>query len=147
VLVVASPAVAQQAAGGTAAAGAQVSEGGSGGGGGRRGERGRWLDELGVSAEQRAKIAEIKQKKRADTESRREELKRLHEELKGIMAGDGPAEKARAVHERMQTVQRELGDVNFESMLAVRELLTPEQRARFVETMQLRKSLGFGPKR
>jgi Spy/CpxP family protein refolding chaperone len=108
------------------------------------GGHGRWLEKLGLTPDQKTKINDIRQKKRAAAETHKAELERLNEELKKVLAGDGPADKARELHQKVQEEQRQLADIFFESTLAVREVLTSEQRVRFVETMKFRKVRSFG---
>jgi Spy/CpxP family protein refolding chaperone len=97
-----------------------------------------WLDELGLSGDQRAKIQEIHARRAAAIEPLRAEKQRLHDELKRLMAGAAPADEARALHLRIQEVKRQLGAGGFETLLEIRALLTPQQRSLFVERMHLR---------
>jgi Spy/CpxP family protein refolding chaperone len=100
--------------------------------------RGKWLEALGLSADQKSKIQELRQKKREAAEKLRVEQGRLMAELHALMAGTESADKAREVHKQLQDVERQLSDTHFESMLAIREVLTPEQRGKLAEHMRQR---------
>jgi Spy/CpxP family protein refolding chaperone len=53
-----------------------------------------------------------------------------------LIAGSGSPEEIRAKHRQIESYQQQLADLKFESMLATRQVLTPEQRRIFVEQMQ-----------
>ena len=107
-------------------------------GGGR--ERGMaWLEQLDLSDEQKAEIKAIHEEAKADTEDLRGEMKEAKEEMKNLFANDASENQLRAQHRVVQSLHQELGTKRFETMLDVRRVLTPEQRARMVELRQQRR--------
>lgn len=54
------------------------------------------------------------------------------------MHSNTSAEELRNQHEQVQELHQEMGNLRFESMLEMREVLTAEQREQFAELMQER---------
>ncbi|WP_071590741.1 Spy/CpxP family protein refolding chaperone [Synechococcus sp. PCC 7336] len=86
------------------------------------------LEELDLAPEQRQQIRAIWQDARADFLDRRAELQAERETLQGLLAGTAPVEDIRPQFDRVQTLRQEMATLYFENLLAIRELLTPEQR-------------------
>jgi Spy/CpxP family protein refolding chaperone len=102
------------------------------------------LEGLDLTAEQKTKIDELRKGNRDKLKELREAMRAKHEELAALLTGDGSADKARAVHGEAQSIRQKMDDLHFESMLAIREILTPEQRKKFGEAMGRRHPHG-GP--
>ena len=47
------------------------------------------------------------------------------------MVGTEPANLIRAKNQQLVSLRQEIGELRFESMLATREILTPQQRQKF----------------
>lgn len=107
---------------------------------GRRGDRAeRLIEELDLTEDQVTQIRTIR-------EGARDEMRTLHENLwserralHDLMAGDATATELRAQHEQVQTLHREAADERFETMLAIREVLTLEQRTELAELIEQRR--------
>lgn len=97
-----------------------------------------WLDHMGLTPGQKSKIEAIHTKRATEVESLRAEKQRLADELKKAMLGSASDDEVRALHGRFVDVKRKLGDGHLQSLLEIRALLTPAQRAEFVEHMDLR---------
>ena len=65
-----------------------------------------------------------------------ESLRQAHQELQTMLAGNASQDQIRAKHRQLQTLMQQLDDLRFESMLAMREVLTPEQRRIMAQRMQ-----------
>lgn len=104
--------------------------------------KGKWINELGLDDAQKTKLRTLWKEKRTKVADLRKELKAMREELKTILASDASADKARDVHKRLQAIQEEVGNIDLESMLAIRDLLSTQQRAKFVELMNKRGKFG-----
>lgn len=108
----------------------------------RHGEgRGRGLgrlEQLDLSDEQKAEIKAIHEQAKADTEDLRGEMREAKEAMKNLFANDASENQLRRQHQAVQNLHQELGTERFETMLKVRRVLTPEQRARMVELRQQR---------
>ena len=112
-----------------------------GGRGGRSGMNGRpmseslpparWLEALNLTEAQRAKITEIRSEKSKELSLRREESRKLRERLQEMMRGNANESELRNLHEQVQSARQALAKIRFESVLAIRQVLTPEQRESF----------------
>ncbi|MBD2580417.1 Spy/CpxP family protein refolding chaperone [Oscillatoria sp. FACHB-1406] len=106
-----------------------------------RGQRGRgdgnpmerMLQQLNLSSEQSSQIQAIFQQSRTENESLHEQMKQARDQMESLMAGNATADQLRQQHSIMQRLHQEMGDRRFETMLQVREILTPQQRARMAE--------------
>ena len=104
----------------------------------------RLLEQLDLTPEQSQQIETIKQQSKADTESLRQELQQAHEQMRSLMVADTNSNELRQQHQQLQTLHQQLGTQRFETMLQVREVLTPEQRSQMAELMgQHRGRRGF----
>jgi Spy/CpxP family protein refolding chaperone len=56
------------------------------------------------------------------------------------MAGNASADEIRAKHRQVQELRQQMEEVSFESMLAMREVLTPEQRSQFARLIEQRRA-------
>ncbi|MFE4106788.1 Spy/CpxP family protein refolding chaperone [Almyronema epifaneia] len=100
---------------------------GAGRGEGRRGDR--WLEQLDLTDAQTAQIQTIKEQARTNNAGLRQQLQQAHEELQSLMASDASSDQLRQQHQQVQTLKNQLATQRFEMMLAIREVLTPDQRA------------------
>jgi Spy/CpxP family protein refolding chaperone len=127
--------------------------GGPGGPGGH--EPGRVIDEhadeLGLDEETREAIQGIVDASRKDAKDFREELRGLHDAMRTLLSQDEPDEAAVMKQaESIGKVETEMHKHRLSTLLAVRALLTPEQRAELTrireETRGERRGRG-GPRR
>jgi periplasmic protein CpxP/Spy len=100
---------------------------------GRSGGMDRMLEQLNLSDEQSQQIEEIKTQSRTNNESLYQEIEAIHEEMRSLLAEDPSVEQLREQHQKMQALHQQLGDNRFETMLQIREVLTPEQRSQMAE--------------
>jgi len=106
--------------------------------GGKAGWKGageKWGKELGLTADQQAKLKAIGESQRAEMKPIREQLKTLHKELKGLVDGKAGDEKIGAklaelekARESAQAIQRKYTEQR-------KAVLTPTQRAKMVLKM------------
>lgn len=95
-----------------------------------------WLKELNLTPGQVQKIQAIRSQYRNRIVQLRQELRQAQQELRRLMAGDASADQVRQQYRRVKTLRQLLADAQFESMLATRELLNPEQRQKFADRMK-----------
>ena len=113
-------------------------------------QEGRWLEELDLSTEQAESIQSIREEAKQTMEPLRERLQQEREALRSQLAGDTATDQQlREQHGRIQDMHQELGAQRFDTMLAIRRVLTPEQRAQMSELMEQRRAQrgqgrGFG---
>jgi periplasmic protein CpxP/Spy len=100
--------------------------------------RDRWIKELNLSREQIQKIREIRDRYQDRLTQQRQAARQAQRELRELMSGNASTEQIRQKHEQVQTFQKELETTRMESMLAIREVLNPEQRQKLAETMRQR---------
>jgi Spy/CpxP family protein refolding chaperone len=100
----------------------------------------RMIEELKLTAEQVSKIKTIHEKHRPVDDSFRADrakLREAHEALRAAMQSDVSADELRKKFEAIQAVRpkcedrQEMAKRRFEEILAIREILTPEQRKAF----------------
>jgi protein CpxP len=132
--------------GGLSAAQLQAQSGrpGMGGGPGRNaGPHGdhaeRLIETLDLSEAQVAQIRAIREGDRDTMQALHANLRTEREAMHDLMAGTASEAELRAQHEEIQTLHREVADLRFENMLAVRNVLTPEQRTDLSERMEQRR--------
>ena len=101
---------------------------------------GRWMEELDLSPEQSESIEAIREDSKQAMEPLREELQQAREEMQSLMASDtATTDQLRQQHQQVQDLIQQLGDERFETMLSIREELTPEQRAQMAALMEQRR--------
>lgn len=93
----------------------------------------RYADQLQLSEAVRTEIDQLARSSRADTDALRERLRGLHDEMRALLSQDAPDEAAvMAQVEKISASEAELQKLRLRSMLRIRALLTPEQRAQLV---------------
>ena len=100
----------------------------------------RLTEELNLTEDQISQIQVIQEGARDEMQALHESLRTEHGTLHELMAGDASEAELRTQHETIQTLHREVADKRFETMLATREVLTPEQRTDLAVLMQQRRT-------
>lgn len=105
-----------------------------------RGEgKGRFLEKLNLTSDQKQELSAIRQKYRAQIEPIQSNMQMLQRELFAMMAGDESTDVIRAKYQKASQLRQELGNIRFQSMLEMREVLTPEQRTQLAQMMAQRR--------
>jgi len=103
------------------------------------------LKHLDLSDDQREKIEALREKTREENLEARKSLVRLKNELHGVMLEDSPdAAEAGRLIERIGDLRTRMRIERMETRLAIRNLLTPEQRDRLIAHLG-RGGYGMGP--
>lgn len=89
------------------------------------------LQQLNLTKEQQQQIRQIHYRYMQQIRQKRNNLVILQQQLSDMMAGTEPINLIRAKNQQLVTLQQEIGILRFESMLATREILTPQQRQKF----------------
>ena len=93
----------------------------------------RHAERLGLDDTTRARIDELARQGRDASEAQREALGALHREMRGLLSQDAPDEAAvLGKAEEIGRAETELQKQRLRTMLAIRALLTPEQRRELV---------------
>jgi protein CpxP len=102
----------------------------------------KWLQNLNLSSEQTQQLQTIRSQSRNQMSETRQQLKQSRQELMSLMAGTASDDQIRAKYRDVETAQQKLSQQRFESLLAMRNILTPEQRQKFAQQMQQRREAG-----
>ncbi|MGB3533033.1 MAG: Spy/CpxP family protein refolding chaperone [Microcoleaceae cyanobacterium] len=97
------------------------------------------FDELNVTSEQKQEIQQIRDQHRVTLEQRQQQLKQVQQELNQLIASEAAKDQIRLKHEQLLQMTQDMKELNFDVMMQLRDILTPEQRARFAEIMQNRR--------
>lgn len=88
--------------------------------------------ELNLTTEQKKEIQAIRRHYQQQIALRTKTIGFLEKQLTEMIAGNNSASAIRAKHRELMILHQQIGDLRFESMLATREILTIEQRQKFM---------------
>ena len=94
------------------------------------------FQQLDLTLEQQQQIKQIHQQYRQQMLKKKQTISRLQQQLSDMMVGTEPIELLRAKNQQLNVLRQEMGTLRFESMLATREILTPQQRQKFRELVK-----------
>ncbi|MBE9011397.1 Spy/CpxP family protein refolding chaperone [Pseudanabaenaceae cyanobacterium LEGE 13415] len=103
-----------------------------------RGEMGL-LRELNLSPDQLNRIQQIRSRYRDQMKSDRDAARQAQQELRTLMAGSASDDQIREKFRQVKELRTKVADAQFNSMLEIRNVLTPEQRQRFAQRMEQRR--------
>ncbi len=110
---------------------------------GRQAGRGgpeKLMEQLNLTEEQVNELNSIRQKYRPQMEQLWEKMQTIRQDLRQMMQGNTSTADIRAKHQEVISLDQQIHNLRFESMLEMRETLTPEQRAQFAELMEERRA-------
>ncbi len=97
-------------------------------------------EKLGLSDEQKTQMKKIHEGSKEEREALHKEMKAVYKAMKAAMLDPNTSDSdLRAQRKAMQSMMAKKSDLKFEKMLAVRKILTTEQRAKFLEMKNKRK--------
>jgi Spy/CpxP family protein refolding chaperone len=96
----------------------------------------RWIDQLNLRSDQARRIEAIQDRYRDRIEERRRTMQQALETLRNLMAGDTTTQTIRGQYRQVESLRQELAELQFERVLAIREVLTPQQRSQLVQIME-----------
>jgi periplasmic protein CpxP/Spy len=99
-----------------------------------------WLRDLDLSPDQMQKIRAIRGQYQEKLMSQRQAARQAQRELRTLMAGDASIEEIRQKYRTVQTLHQQVADTQFNSLLEMRQVLTPPQRQKFAERMEQRRN-------
>lgn len=97
---------------------------------------GKFLKQLNLTPEQLQKLKAIRERDLPQMRELTQKLRQANKELRDTLAGNESNDVIRAKHTQMLSLQQELQNQHFERMLAMREILTPQQRSQLNEIMK-----------
>jgi CRISPR-associated protein Cas8b1/Cst1 subtype I-B len=97
---------------------------------------GRILKRLNLTSEQLQKLKTIRDRQVTQIRDLAQQSRQANKELRDLLAGTESSDVIRSKHTQVLNLQQELQKQHFERMLAMREILTPQQRSQLNEIMQ-----------
>ena len=94
------------------------------------------FQELNLTPEQTQQIQTIESRYEDQMAQRKQAVRQAKQELVDLMAGTASESQVREKYRQVEALKQQVADIRFDSMLAMREVLTPEQRRQFAEGMQ-----------
>lgn len=102
---------------------------------GDKGEKGKWHEkmaaELNLTAEQKEKMKQVHQTNHEAMRAKRKAMKEARESLQTSLQGTATDAELKKKFEDLEKLQSEFAKARFEKVLAMRAVLTPEQRQKF----------------
>jgi periplasmic protein CpxP/Spy len=92
--------------------------------------------ELNLSSDQIQRLQQLRKNSQGKNKERRQALQTAKQELSQLLQGNGSSDRIRQKRQQVQNLQREIADTNFEHTLAIREILTPEQRIKLQQIVE-----------
>lgn len=92
--------------------------------------------QLDLTPEQAQGIKQIHRQYRQKILRKKENIVRLQQQLSDMIMGTEAVSLLRAKNQQLSTLRQEMESLHFESMLATREILTPQQRQKFRELVK-----------
>ncbi|TRU32279.1 MAG: periplasmic heavy metal sensor [Microcystis aeruginosa Ma_MB_F_20061100_S20] len=102
--------------------------------------RERLIEQLNLTDEQKSKVAAIRQKYQEKTKQLRQTLRSNEQELNSLLSNNASDRDIRAKHQQVSRNRQEMSNLQFESFLEIRQVLTPAQRTEFSQLMQERRA-------
>ena len=104
------------------------------------GKAGGLFDQLNLSAEQKQKMQGVRDRYKEQVSQRMQAVRQARQELETMMSSaTANVSQMRDKHRQIMGLRQQLEEVQFESTLAMREVLTPEQRNQLSQMMQQRR--------
>lgn len=97
---------------------------------------GKMLKQLNLSAEQLLKLKTIRDRDPDKIRELGQQARQADKELRDLLASNESVDVIRAKHLNALNLRQELSKQHFERLLAMREVLTPQQRLQLNELMQ-----------
>ena len=97
--------------------------------------RERWIEVLDLTEEQQIEIQAIREQARTSNAPLREQLEQARDTMRSLLAEDASNSQIRQQHDQVQQLQQQLGDAMLDFRLAIRDVLTEEQRTQLAELM------------
>ena len=91
------------------------------------------MKKLDLTDEQEKKIAEIREQKGKELDEKRKAVREAQEALHEAMGKDADEAALRSLFAKVQSAKADKASTRFEMALAIRAVMTPEQRAKFHE--------------
>lgn len=104
-----------------------------------RGDKMGIMEELNLSEAQSQKLATIRQKYQPQLRTLRDQMKTKRDEMRQLMGSNASSATIRAKNDEINKIRDKMENLRFESMMEMREVLTPDQRREFAQLMEQRR--------
>lgn len=94
------------------------------------------MEQLNLTPDQKQKLKTIYAQYKGQISQRKQTLRQGTKELRDLMVGTASTKEVRAKYQEVQAHRQQLEAISFESMLTMREVLTPVQRSQFAQLME-----------
>lgn len=102
----------------------------------------KMMEKLDLTADQAKQVKAVREKMRPKLKAARQEKREAFKNFTALLQGDSKDDAMiREAYKNLQTVKASAQDAHFEMILAIRNILTPEQRQKFAA---LKKERGEG---
>lgn len=98
------------------------------------------IEQLKLTDDQKSKVAAIRQKYRVQIQKLQETIRKNEQELNSLLSNNASDRDIRAKHQQISLNRQEISNLQFESFLEIRQVLTPAQRTEFSQLMQERRA-------
>lgn len=102
----------------------------------RPGRRGGLFQQLNLTPAQRQKLKEVRKQYQGQIRNRQRSAQQAQRDMRSLLVGSASAEIIRAKFTEFQQLQQAAAKLRFESILAMREVLTPTQRKQLADQME-----------
>jgi Spy/CpxP family protein refolding chaperone len=96
------------------------------------------IEQLNLTDDQKSKVAAIRQKYQEKTKTLQETIRNKEQELNSLLSNNASDRDIRSKHQQVSRNRQEISNLQFESFLEIRQVLTPAQRTEFSQLMQER---------
>ena len=96
----------------------------------------RFMEKLNLTTDQRNKMTQIRNKYQPQFTSLREQIRNERNTLSQMMRDNQNEDKMRSQHQKIVSLNQQIQNLRFESMLEMRKVLTPEQREQWAKMME-----------
>ncbi|VXD23795.1 conserved exported hypothetical protein [Planktothrix serta PCC 8927] len=100
---------------------------------------GQLMNALNPTPEQQQQLQAIRQEHQEKMRPQQQQMRQTQEELNGLMAGNASETELRQKHDQLMVLKEQMGELQFDMMLKMRAVLTPEQRSQLANLMQERR--------
>lgn len=106
--------------------------------GGRRGGA-KLMQELNLSRDQIQQLQALRQRYQPQIRDRHQSLRQANQCLQQLLSGTASSAQIRNQRRKVTALRGEIDDLRFESLLEMRNILTPEQRQKWAELVKGRR--------
>jgi periplasmic protein CpxP/Spy len=102
-------------------------------------QMGQLTKDLNLTPDQVRQIQKLRQDSQEKLKGRRQALEQAKQELAQLISSNASSDQIRQKRKQVRDIRQELEDFRFENGLAIRDILTPEQRVKLQQLMQARR--------